>query len=251
MNKYNLGFISDEDIYSHVKSTVLQYRRNIDLKEFNKNIIDPIKLTFDAKIYGQSMQQTIESECIRQIDKTNNNRIGYFHQYMFKYAGNDWVVPENGDHGGFDVLNDELHIYVEMKNKHNTMNAASSSDTYVKMQNKILHDDQATCMLVETIAKRSQDIIWEVTINENGRKQKYSHKRIRRVSMDKFYEIVFGDKDAFFKLCKALPQILDDVIADDESAKLQNTVYEELDKTDFYKSLYLLAFRTYEGFENF
>ena len=251
MNKYNLGFISDEDIYSHVKSTVLQYRRNIDLKEFNKNIIDPIKLTFDAKIYGQSMQQTIESECIRQIDKTNNNRIGYFHQYMFKYAGNDWVVPENGDHGGFDVLNDDLHIYVEMKNKHNTMNAASSSDTYVKMQNKILHDDQATCMLVETIAKRSQDITWEVTINENGRKQKYSHKRIRRVSMDKFYEIVFGDKDAFFKLCKALPQILDDVIADDESAKLQNTVYEELDKTDFYKSLYLLAFRTYEGFENF
>ena len=251
MNKYNLGYISDEDIYNHVKTTVLQYRRNIDLKEFNKNIIDPIKLTFDAKIYGQSMQQTIESECIRQIDKTNNNRIGYFHQYMFKYAGNDWVVPENGDHGGFDVLNDDLHIYVEMKNKHNTMNAASSSDTYVKMQNKILHDDQATCMLVETIAKRSQDITWEVTINENGRKQKYSHKRIRRVSMDKFYEIVFGDKDAFFKLCKALPQILDDVIADDESAKLQNTVYEELDKTDFYKSLYLLAFRTYEGFENF
>ena len=46
MNKYNLGFISDEDIYNHVKTTVLQYRRNIDLKEFNKNIIDPVKLTF-------------------------------------------------------------------------------------------------------------------------------------------------------------------------------------------------------------
>ena len=251
MNKYNLGFISDEDIYNHVKTTVLQYRRNIDLKEFNKNIIDPIKLTFDAKIYGQDMKQTIESECIRQIDKTNNNRIGYFHQYMFKYAGNGWIVPDNGDLGGFDVLNNDLHIYVEMKNKHNTMNAASASDTYVKMQNKILHDDQATCMLVETIAKHSQDITWEVTINENGRKQKYSHKRIRRISMDKFYEVVFGDKDAFYKLCKALPTILDDVIADDESAKLQNTVYEELDKTDFYKSLYLLAFKTYEGFEKF
>lgn len=251
MNKYNLGFISDKDIYNHVKATVLQYRRSINLKEFNKNIIDPIKLTFDAKIYGQDIRQTIESECIRQIDKTNNNRIGYFHQYMFKHAGNNWVVPDNGDQGGFDVLNDELHIYVEMKNKHNTMNVASSSDTYVKMQNKILHDDQATCMLVETIAKRSQNITWELTINENGRKQKYSHKRIRRVSMDKFYEIVFGDKDAFFKLCKALPIILDDVMIADESAKLQNTVYEELDKTDFYKSLYLLAFKTYEGFDKF
>jgi hypothetical protein len=75
VRNYNLGFISDVDIYNHVKATVLQYRRRINLKEFNKNIIDPIKLTFDSKIYGQTMAQTIESECIRQIDKTNNNRI--------------------------------------------------------------------------------------------------------------------------------------------------------------------------------
>lgn len=251
MRDYNLGFISNEDIFEHVKSTVMQYRRNINLKEFNKNIIDPIKLTFDAKIYGQTMTQTIESECIRQIDKTNNNRIGYFHQYMFRYAGNGWEVPANGKKGGFDVLNDDLHIYVEMKNKHNTMNSSSASDTYVKMQSKILHDDKATCMLVETIAKRSQNAVWVITINENGLKQRYSHERIRRVSMDKFYEIVFGDKDAFYKLCKALPDILDDVIATDESARLKNTVYDELDKSDFYKSLYLLAFKTYEGFDNF
>jgi len=197
------------------------------------------------------MRQTIESECIRQIDKTNNNRIGYFHQYLFKYAGNGWEVPDNGKKGGFDVLNEDQHIFVEIKNKHNTMNAASASDTYVKMQSKLLHDDKATCMLVEVISNRSQDSTWVVTINQNGRKQRYSHDRIRKVSMDKFYEIVFNDKNAFFKLCKALPEILDDVITDDESIKLHNSVYDELDKKDFYKSLYLLAFRTYEGFENF
>ena len=50
---------------------------------------------------------------------------------------------------------------------------------------------------------------------------------------------------------KVLPTILDDVIAEDETAKLKNTVYDELGKTDFYKSLYLLAFKTYEGFDNF
>ena len=90
MRNYNLGFISDEAIFSHIKSTVQQYRRSIDLSEFNKNLIDPIKLTFDSKIYGQSIRQTIESECIRQIDKSNNNCIGYFHQNLFKYAGNGW-----------------------------------------------------------------------------------------------------------------------------------------------------------------
>ncbi len=251
MRNYNLGFISDEDIYEHVRTTVLQYRRHIDLDSFNKNIIDPIKLTFDAKIYGQTVQQTIETECLRQVDKTNNNRIGYFHQNVFKYAGGGWEVPENGDKGGFDVVNEKLHIFVEMKNKHNTMNAASSSDTYVKMQNKILHDDKATCMLVETIAKQSQNVTWALSVNENGRKQHYSHERIRRVSIDKFYEIVFKDSTAFCKLCRALPDILDDVTSNDASARLENTVYEELDKTDFYKSLYLLAFNSYEGFDNF
>ncbi|MCI5776296.1 MAG: Eco47II family restriction endonuclease [Bacteroidales bacterium] len=251
MRNYNLGFISDEDIYEHVRTTVLQYRRHIDLDSFNKNIIDPIKLTFDAKIYGQTVPQTIETECLRQIDKTNNNRIGYFHQNVFKYAGGGWEVPENGDKGGFDVVNEKLHIFVEMKNKHNTMNAASSSDTYVKMQNKILHDDKATCMLVETIAKQSQNVTWALSVNENGRKQHYSHERIRRVSIDKFYEIVFKDSTAFCKLCRALPDILDDVTSNDASARLENTVYEELDKTDFYKSLYLLAFNSYEGFDNF
>lgn len=251
MKKYNLGFISDKDIFDHVRETALKYRRSINLKEFNKNIIDPFKLTFDSKIYGQSIKDTITAECIRQVDKSNNNSIGYFHQYLFKYAGNGWQVPDNGEQGGFDVLNDKLHIYVEMKNKHNTMNSSSGSNTYIKMQDKILRDDKATCMLVEAIAKHSQDKVWEVSVQKNGHKEKFSHDRIRRVSIDRFYEKVFGDRLAFFKMCKALPAILDDVLAEDESTKLRNSVYDELDKSDFYRSLYLLAFKTYEGFDNF
>ena len=102
MKKYNLGFVTDEQIFSHVKETVEKYRYHINLAEFNKNLIDPIKLTFDAKVYKQTIQQTIEAECIRQIDKTNTNHIGYFHQNIFKLAGNGWEVPKNGADGDFD-----------------------------------------------------------------------------------------------------------------------------------------------------
>ena len=112
MRDYNLGFISNKEIYGHVESTMMQYRRSIDLNSFNKNLIDPIKLTFDSKIYGQDLRQTIESECLRQVDKTNNNCIGYFHQNIFKYAGGGWEVPENGAKGGFDIVNEERHIFV-------------------------------------------------------------------------------------------------------------------------------------------
>lgn len=245
MKKYNLGFISNKDIFAHVKDTVGQYRKSINLDEFNANLIDPIKMTFDAKIYRKTFEEIIESECIRQIDKSNTNKIGYFHQNLFNYAGNGWEVPETG----FDVVNENLHIYVEMKNKHNTMNSSSSQKTYMKMQSKILEDDKATCMLVETIAKKSQKIKWAVTIDGKS----YSHNRILRVSMDKFYEIVFGDKLAFAKLCKALPLILDDVISQSDEATLKNSVCEQLKEksAESLKSLYLLAFETYEGFDRF
>lgn len=244
MTDYNLGFISNEDIFNHVKNTVLKYSTKIDLKDFNKNIIDPIKLTFDAKVYGRTIKEVVVSECIRQMDKHNNNHVGYFHQNLFNYAGNGWKVPTEG----FDVVNEERHIFVEMKNKHNTMNSAASQKTYMKMQHKIVRDNDATCMLVEAIAKKSQNKTWIVTVD----KEQFNNPKIRRVSMDKFYEIVFGDANAFMKLCQALPTILDDVIADMRVAKQKNTVFTELEaiSPDVTKSLYLLAFKSYDGFDN-
>ncbi len=242
MRHYNLGFISDEDIYSHVKNTVLQYRRSINLNEFNANIVDPIKLTFDAKVYGKTMEEVVADECFRQIDKSNTNKIGYFHQQLFNYAGMGWIVPE----AGFDVENHELHIFVEMKNKHNTMNSASSQKTYMKMQNKLLEDDLAQCYLVEAISTRAKDEPWIVSID--GRQ--FQHSKIRRMSMDRFYGVVFNDSLGFFKLCNALPDIIEDVVTDNSEMALSNTVFSDLKKNnaDVLKSLYLLAFSTYEGF---
>ncbi len=244
MRNYNLGFISDDVIYEHVKATVKSYRREINLAQFNSNIIDPIKLTFDAKVYGKSLRETIEDECLRQIDKSNTNKIGYFHQNLFKYAGNGWNVPV----AGFDVENHERHIFVEMKNKHNTMNSASSQRTYMKMQAKLLDDDQATCYLVEVISSKSKDEPWRVSLDGRSR----THRNIRRMSMDKFYALVFGDSLAFYKLCMVLPQIIEDVIAEDATLAVSNTVYDELVEihSDILLSIYLLAFSMYEGFKS-
>lgn len=245
---YNLGFIGDEDIRRHVRDTVMTYRTAIDLKEFNKNIVDPIKLTFDSKVYNYPIETVINNECLRQIDKSNNNVIGYFHQNLFKYAGDGWEVPANGV-TGFDVQNPSRHIYVELKNKHNTMNSASSQKTYIKMQRTILEDDQCVCMLVEVIAKKSQNEKWDIQIDG----KKFAHERIRRVSIDKFYGIVFGDNEAFSKLCLALPDVLDDVLDEIEKDEADNTVFSELKQLspDVLRSLYLLAFKTYDGFEKF
>lgn len=116
------------------------------------------------------------------------------------------------------------------------------------MQGKLLDDDEATCYLVEVISKRSRDDAWRVSLDGKPRE----HKKIRRMSMDKFYALVFGIDDAFYRLCSALPKIIEDVVKDNPSLTLKNSVYEELTKkhADILSSLYLLAFSTYEGFDN-
>jgi len=243
VKKYNLGFISNENLFRHVKETVEEYRFDIDLKKFNKNLIDPIKLTFDSKIYAKSLEETIELEIIRQMDKSNTNHIGYFHQNIFKHIDGEWIVPKKG----FDLINKQAKIYVEMKNKHNTMNSSSAQKTYIAMQNKILKGADVTCMLVEVIARQSQNIPWKISINT----EQFTHDNIRRVSMDKFYEIVTGDTMAFKSLCEVLPQVLDDVLETLEKDVVKNSVFEELSQIspNLLKSLYLLSFSKYEGFD--
>ncbi len=245
MRTYNLSFVSDAAIFEHVKNTVLKYRFDINLYDFNNNLIDPIKLTFDSKVYRKSISSVIEAEVIRQLDKSNNNHIGYFHQNLFGIIGNGWEVLEKG----YDIVNRSKNIYVEMKNKHNTMNSSSSQKIYMNMQNTILNNPAATCYLVEIIATNSQNIVWETRVDG----VRLSNERIRRISIDKFYELVTGDSLSFKKLCEILPTIIEDVVDSIKVVKNSNSVLQELEEinSNILKSLYVLAFSKYEGFDEF
>lgn len=267
-----LDFITEEDFVNHVSATIEKYGvklESFDIKKFNKNIIDPIKLIFDKTVYQTSWEEMVGNEIFRQRDKSNNNDIGYFHQRIFQHIDR-CHVPDNGKEGGWDVIyqnaegielpdGDTVHtVYVEMKNKHNTMNSASAGKTYIKMQNQLLNDDDCACFLVEAIAQKSQNIKWETTVD--GRK--VSHKRIRRVSIDKFYGLVTGEKDAFYQMCMVLPQVIDKVVKLDAKAKVpHDTVVKELKKVGEMSgenledqamaiAVYMLGFSSYTGFSS-
>ena len=260
---WDIDFISEQDFYSHVKSTIEHYGTKLapyDLDKFNNNIVDPIKLIFDKMVYGLSFEEIIKNELFRQRDKANNNDIGYFHQRIFQYM-KDCTVPSSGwdviltRENGIDIkeCGKVKTVYVEMKNKHNTMNSASSGKTYMKMQGQLLKDDNCACFLVEAIAKKSQNITWQVSVD--GLKQK--HKRIRRVSMDEFYYTITGEKDAFYKMCMALPSAIENVIGNSGNISVpKDTVIDELNKIaerkngSFILALYMLGFGTYMGFDN-
>ena len=266
-----IDFISEEDFYQHVTKTIEHYGaklKPIDVKAFNSNIIDPIKMIFDKSVYGHSWKQIIDSEIFRQRDKGNANEIGYFHQLIFSYMDGCYVPP-NGKDGGWDVIINKpggysiddrnyVHkIYVELKNKHNTMNAASASKTYIKCQDQLLKDDDCACFLAEAIAKKSQNIPWTTTVD--GRR--VHHSRIRRVSLDNLYEIITGEPDAFYQICMVLPDVIDRILQTRDAVTMpHDTVYEELlqmtkdsNKTAdaaMIMAIYLLGFSTYTGFRH-
>lgn len=93
---WKLKFISQENFVKHVEATIDKYGEKLesfDIKRFNKNIIDPIKLIFDKTVYQSTWEEMVGNEIFRQRDKSNNNDIGYFHQTIFQYMKN-CHVPE-------------------------------------------------------------------------------------------------------------------------------------------------------------
>ena len=254
----SLNFITDENFEKHIRETIEYYGDNLqscNLNKFNANIIDPIKLLFDKNVYGFSWEEIIKNEIFRQRDKSNTNSIGYFHQNIFRYIAN-CTVPKTGwdiifqKKSGIEFEGDKVDtVYVEMKNKHNTMNSAASAKTYMKMQGQLLSDNNCACFLVEVIAKKSQNISWIISLD--GHRQQ--HSRIRRVSIDKFYEIVTGEVDAFYKMCMTLPDAIKRLIEDSDTLKIpKDTVFEELKtnatENSFELALFMLGFATYKGF---
>ena len=268
---WELSFITENDLTKHVKNTIDKYGEKLesfDIVRFNKNIIDPIKMIFDKTVYQSSWGEIVGNEIFRQRDKANNNDIGYFHQRIFQYIKN-CRVPDNGTEGGWDVIyqrpegiilpeGDVVHtVYVEMKNKHNTMNSSAAGKTYIKMQNQLLEDDDCACFLVEAIAKKSQNIKWSTTVD----RKRVSHRKIRRVSLDQFYALVTGQEDAFYKMCMVLPKIIEKVVNEGgEDVKVPHDsvinelrrIAEKMNSVDadlaMALSVYLLGFSTYNGF---
>jgi Eco47II restriction endonuclease len=83
-NKY-VNFISDEHLLkcvANLHKAYLKAKNNVSKKSFYTNKVDTIKLTFDSKFNDIDEESLIQSEILRQIDKSINNSIGTFHEQI-------------------------------------------------------------------------------------------------------------------------------------------------------------------------
>lgn len=90
-------------------------------------------------------------------------------------------------------------------------------------------------------------------------KTKFHYRRIRRVSLDRFYELVTGQKDAFYNMCMILPDDIEKVVSGSEDIKVpDDTVVDELrnislkldnNTGNIAMAVYMLGFSSYNGFK--
>lgn len=267
MSNTYLDFISDEDLFGcigELHNTYLKVKKEVTLKDFYKNKVDPIRFNFDMLFNDIDEEKLINNEIMRQKEKTIGGAIGTFHENLLGCIQGVINMPVGY---GYDVKKDDESLFAEIKNKFNTVKGEDLKGIHNKLANLAEEYEDAVCYFVHIIAKKSINEIWRFT----SKGESYEHPRVRIVSADKFYAVLTGDNLAFKKICNALPVATkaylerlsiesSNSVCDGESVyevitkdKIES-IYQILEKkslensTDIIGQLFIDTFNSYEGF---
>lgn len=223
-NKY-VDFITDEHLIKCIDNLYQAYlkaKNNITKKNFYSNKVDTIKLTFDAKFNAIDEEKLIQSEILRQIDKSINNSIGTFHEQILGGIHG----YESGNLSGYDIKAIDNTLFADIKNKHNTMNSSAAEALFQKLARYANDHKQAKCYWVQILAKGSFCELWKGEING----KEYSHSRVYKISGDQFYALLSGKQDALFQLYKILPIAISDYLhsVNEKEIIKENSALEEI-----------------------
>lgn len=254
MKNTYLSYISDEHLLKcigNLHTSYIRAKNNVNKKDFYKNKVDTIKLTFDTKFNEIDEEALIESEILRQIDKSINNSIGTFHEHIL---GGVYGF-EVGKLSGFDIKATNDTLFADIKNKHNTMNSSAAEALFQKLANYANTYKKSTCYWVQILATDSFNIKWAGIING----KEYSHTRVNKISGDQFYALVTGENNALANLYLALPKAIDAylaTIAKAEEVAKNSAIFEinkEREKTNrnILDQITFDNFKYYKGFEKF
>ncbi len=230
MNKY-IDFVSDEDLTQAVKTVLDSYNKKdektiLELLENNKNTTDEFKTIFDLYGNNSSLNKWKDSEIIREHDKTINNKIGEFHQQLLgKVPG--WIDLGVGDETGADLCNEDKTVFIELKNKYNTMNHSSMIACREKLENILDEYPDATVYWAYIISKNYE------SVNEPWIFQGKENDKIRKISGNEVYKLITGKTDALKELYYVLPRVIEDINSDYNLLDSDKKVLKEYGKFIF------------------
>lgn len=225
MKSRYVNFVSDDHLLEcigNLHKAYLKAKNNITKKNLYSNKVDTIKLTFDAKFNDIDEESLIQSEILRQIDKSINNSIGTFHEQVLGGIKG----YQAGNLSGYDIKAKDDTLFADIKNKHNTMNSSAAEALFQKLARYANDYKRAKCYWVQILAKGSFCELWSGDING----KEYSHSRVYKISGDQFYALLTGQEDAMFQLYKVLPVAIKDYLKSAQKSEdvAENSALDEL-----------------------
>lgn len=208
-------FLDDQTLRGLVKGVldVGTSKRKAVARDFQNNVIDPFSSLFDAAISEVDHETWMNSEMVRQCQKTLTNHIGNLHQ---KILGSVVGWEDLGTGAVVDLVCRNEKIIAEVKNKHNTVTGGKLVDQYKSLERlvtpKASHYKGYTSYFVNIIPKKPHrfDTTFEPSDKDTGMKCP-RNEQIRVIDGASFYALVTGRDNAIEELYEALPNIIEDI----------------------------------------
>jgi len=198
-------YVEDKFLYKEIELVLSRFGKEMDEANLHKNVVDPFSAIFDMAKQGISYSEWLEQEKSRQTQKTLQNLVGYFHQHLLGKV-RDW--DDMGAGGSFDLINNKKKIIVEIKNKHNTLNSNSATQTYNKMTAHLNGSYKGYQGYVVLLIPKSQKRYDKYFAPNDDQKPVNKRGDLKEIDGSTLYEIVTGDKDALKKLYACLPRAI-------------------------------------------
>ncbi len=225
-----LSYICNEKLYECVEQVIYTIKRAQKEKNvtLHANVIDPFSAIFDAMYNKISLQQWLELEKTRQIQKTLQNNIGLFHQSIIGCV-DGW---ENLGTGKIiDLINVQKKIIAEIKNKYNTTKGNHKIAIYDDLEAKLENykDKGYIAYYVEIIRKKPFGYCETFTPSDNKTHQKRKqHPQIKIIDGETFYSLATGSKTALVDLYRVLPSVISKISG--HNLNIDDTYYSLFEK---------------------
>jgi len=221
-NRY-VDFVSDKHFRDCVKWVCDGFPNPSDTynkKWLQRNGIDPFKMVLDMMNGKIDLKALLSNETLRQYDKTAGGRIGDFHQKLLGGV-KGWKDLGVGDETKVDLKKNDNAIFMELKNKYNTVNSDSLASVRRKLEKLTRKYGNATTYWAYIVEKNgtSGESEWNYSGNNNP--------RIRKIWGSSVYDMITGQPDTLEKTWHALPLAIMDIIGKD--AKISKADMKELE----------------------
>lgn len=207
-------FISDED-FKRIVTDVIQIGRTGKVKaseEFERNVIDPFSMLMEMASFKMGYSEWVESERIRQAQKTLSASIGLLHQKILGSV-EGWQDLKTG--GIADLVCESRSIIAEVKNKHNTVKGSDKVGVYKHLEDLVMPKNSKykgyTAYYVEIIPSSPNALGYDQPFTPSDNKKGIKcepNPKIIKIDGKRFYHLVTGHEDAIAQILQALPKVI-------------------------------------------